>query len=274
MSHLSQPRAGDIAIAPDRSTVYRIPPRPRRLLGIWAHPDDESYLSAGLMDRTIRAGGHVTIVALTDGEAGFPADDPRSTRRRRRQRRAELTAAMAAIGVHDVRFLGLPDGGLAEQPEQRVQRSLRALIADICPDVVVTFGPDGITGHDDHVACSRLVTEAWLDRPSGELWYAAKTNGWLDEWRDLHDRFGVWMTEEPTGVDADDLELVIDLGGAALDRKRRVLGEHRSQTAAIAEAMGEEQYRRWIAQESFRWPTAAEVGIAADGRELLEAVAS
>ena len=60
---------------------------PRSLLGLWAHPDDESYLSAGLMDRVLRAGGRVTVVILTDGEAGFAADDPRPVEERRALRR-------------------------------------------------------------------------------------------------------------------------------------------------------------------------------------------
>ena len=134
---------------------------PRSLLGLWAHPDDESYLSAGLMDRVLRAGGRVTVVILTDGEAGFAADDPRPVEERRELRRSELRAAMAALGVDDVRFVGLPDGGLADLGEDEPLAAFRAALADVRPDVTVTFGPDGITGHDDHVVASRLATEAW-----------------------------------------------------------------------------------------------------------------
>ena len=47
------------------------------ILGVWAHPDDEVWLSAGLMMRTIDDGHHVTCVTATKGEAGFPDDDPR-----------------------------------------------------------------------------------------------------------------------------------------------------------------------------------------------------
>ena len=98
----------DVVIAPDRCTRYRPTaigataapsgPRPRHLLGVWAHPDDEAYLSAGLMARTVDQGGRVTVVALTDGEAGFPADDRRPTHERARQRRRELLTAMAGSG--------------------------------------------------------------------------------------------------------------------------------------------------------------------------------
>lgn len=232
---------------------------PRRLLGIWAHPDDEAYLSAGLMARTIADGGSVTIVAITDGEAGFPDDDPRSPEQRAAQRRRELRSAMARIGVTDVRFLGVADGAIASAPAGALVADLVDLISDVDPDVVVTFGPDGITGHPDHVANSDLVTQAWTEARVGELWYAAKTNGWLAEWRSLHDDFGVWMTGEPTGVRAEDIESTIDLDGAELDVKRAVLAEHRSQTEGLAAAFGEDRYRRWICQEVFRRPNLDEL---------------
>lgn len=247
------------------------PEPPGRLLGIWAHPDDEAYLSAGLMARTVTDGGHVTVVAITDGEAGFPADDRRPPTQRAEQRRRELRAAMALIGVHDVRFLGIADGAVATEPADRLVAQISDLIREVDPDAIVTFGPDGITGHSDHVANSELVTRAWADTRIGELWYAAKTHGWLDEWRELHDEFGVWMTGEPTGVGADDVETILDLDGIELDTKRAVLGEHRSQTDGLSAAFGESAYRRWIAQETFRHPTASELVTAP---ELVGSVAS
>ena len=53
------------------------PSAPKKILGIWAHPDDEAYLSAGLMARTIDAGGEVVVLTVTDGECGFSEDDNR-----------------------------------------------------------------------------------------------------------------------------------------------------------------------------------------------------
>ncbi len=225
---------------------------PQRLLGLWAHPDDEAYLSAGLMDRIRRAGGQVTVVALSDGEAGFPEDDPRPVGVRRGIRRAELRAAMGAIGVHDVRFLGLRDSGVADAPAAEVLDHLAGILREVGPDVVVTFGPDGITGHADHVVTSRLATAAWRQWGSGELWHAAKTVTWLEEWRELHDDLGVWMTEEPTGVPDAEIALVVDLAAQEVERKRAVLAAHASQSTGVAAAMGEPTYCRWIAQEAFR----------------------
>ena len=257
-------------VAPDRCTRYRSMgatepasypghhARPRRLLGIWAHPDDESYLSAGLMARTVERGGTVTVVALTDGEAGFPAEDDRPSHGRARQRRRELCAAMARIGVTDVRFLALGDGGVAERVDGALVDTIGDLVHEVAPDLTVTFGPDGITGHDDHVATWRLVTRAWAATGTGDLWYAAPPRAWLDEWRRVHDEMGVWMTGEPDGIDPSDAVMALELAGGDLDRKRAVLREHGSQTGSVASMLGEEGYRRWIRRETFRLPTAAD----------------
>ena len=253
------------------STPPAVRETPTRLLGIWAHPDDEAYLSAGLMARTIAEGGHVTVVAITNGEAGFPDDDPRPSERRSIQRQRELQSAMARIGVTDVRFLGRGDGELANTPAGALVTDIGNIIDDVDPDVIVSFGPDGITGHPDHVANSDLVTRAWIDNRIGELWYAAKTDEWLAEWRQLHDDFGVWMTTEPPGVRAEDVELVVDLAGEELDTKRAVLASHQSQTQGLAAAFGEDRYRRWVCQEVFRRPSQAELSLQ---RQLVGSVTS
>ncbi|MEM7142612.1 MAG: PIG-L family deacetylase [Actinomycetota bacterium] len=234
-------------------------PTPQRLLGVWAHPDDEAYLSAGLMAEVVAAGGHVTVLALTDGELGFADDDDRTITERSTLRRAELRDAMAQIGVTDVRFVGAPDGFLGRIDTGVVADEIVSVMAEVRPELTVTFGPDGITGHADHVACGLATTSAWLDTGVGRLHYAAKTPGWLDEWRTFHDAVGAWMTDEPTGVDPAALELVVRVVDDALDAKRDVMRCHASQTEAIASLMGECDYRRWIAEEAFRSPTPDEL---------------
>ena len=237
------------------------PPNNRgpRLLCIWAHPDDEAYLSAGLMAQTIDAGGTVTLVTITDGELGFAADDPTPLPTRARQRRGELRNAMAIIGVEDIRFCGVPDGGLSAAPSRPLVENLVTIIEEVQPDTIVTFGPDGITGHDDHIANCGVATQAWLEAGIGELWYAAKTDTWLSEWRQLHDDFGIWMTEEPTGVPDGQVDLLVSLQGSELAKKRAVLAAHCSQTDAVAQLFGEARYCRWVSEETFRRPTYVEI---------------
>ena len=233
--------------------------RPIRLLGVWAHPDDEAYLSAGLMARVIEAGGEVTVLTATLGELGFPEDDTRSLTEKAEQRDAEMRAAMAEIGVHDVRFMRWADGEVAEVPVHLATRRIASVIHNVQPDLIVTFGPDGITGHPDHIAISKAATAAWRSTGIGELLYATSTTTWLADFRDLHERLGVFMGEEPGGTDPEDLALHVELSSAELSRKREVLARHASQTVGIAEAMGEDVYLAWSKDEYFRAPTAADL---------------
>ena len=102
---------------------------------------------------------------------------------------------MAVLGVTDHRILGMPDGALADHDEQGLA-AVGALLDEVEPDTILTFGPDGITFHPDHIAVSRWVTEAWRRRGCrGRLLYAAFTVGALRPVRravrdvgHLHDR--------------------------------------------------------------------------------------
>ena len=83
------------------------------ILCVWAHPDDEAYLSAGLMMRAIETGHRVVCVTATKGEAGFPDDDPRTVEERMAVRERELAAL-----PHDSRHHRAPLDGL---PRRRVR---------------------------------------------------------------------------------------------------------------------------------------------------------
>ena len=133
----------------------------RRLLGVFAHPDDEVFCAGGTMARAAEAGAEVMIVSATRGELGQIRDPAAATRRTLGAvREEELRAAAAELGVQRVQVLAYPDGTL-----QRHRSSLGAATADIMrhfdPDTVITFGADGGYGHPDHVAISELTTAAF-----------------------------------------------------------------------------------------------------------------
>lgn len=226
---------------------------PVHLLQVWAHPDDEAYLAAGLAQRVVRAGGRVTCLTMTRGERGVADGDRRTEGVVQRLRAAELRASLAEVGVQSLRLLRYADGGCDQVPvHQGVADVARAMDA-MRPDLVVTFGADGITGHPDHVAVHHWVTEAWGVASDGvDLLYASMTEEFLHRYQGLHDRLGVFGDHRPVGAAAEELALSIDLDDRELDRKRRALAAHASQTTALAEAMGEATYRAWWATESFR----------------------
>jgi LmbE family N-acetylglucosaminyl deacetylase len=133
----------------------------RRLLGVFAHPDDEVFCAGGTMATAADAGAEVLMVSATRGEQGQIRDPAVATRRTLGDvRESELVAAAAELGVQQVQVLGYPDGAL-----QHYRSSLSAAISDIVrqfdPDTVVTFGADGAYGHPDHLAISEVSTETF-----------------------------------------------------------------------------------------------------------------
>jgi LmbE family N-acetylglucosaminyl deacetylase len=230
--------------------------RPITLLGVWAHPDDESYLSAVAMNRVANAGGRVVLATATRGERGGDRD-PRWLAELRAH---ELRAAMSTLGVHDVRFLGHADGECANADFCGAVDTISTLIEDVQPNVILTFGPDGMTNHPDHIAVSAWTTAAAVATGrQGALLYATFTEEFASEYDELHTRLGVWMGDgEPIAVPRADLDVHIVATARELRLKRRALRSHVSQIAPLIDLIGADAFDGWWTDEFFRRPTAAE----------------
>jgi LmbE family N-acetylglucosaminyl deacetylase len=245
------------ATAPSPSSARTSAGRVPTLLGVWAHPDDEAYLSAGLLATTVEAGWRVVIATATRGEIGTDDPDGHPPEVLSRARTRELVHSLAVLGVREHRWLRashpLVDGRLAGVPEEAGVQAVAAVLVDVRPDLVVTFGPDGLTGHSDHRTVSRWVSGA-RERVGSRaaLWYAALTPEFLDRWGAVCTEQGVWMDGgPPEPVDPADVVHVQTCSGALLDRKYASLAAHTSQTAELIERVGEQQYRQWWSTEAF-----------------------
>ena len=237
--------------------VERDPNSFGNILGVWAHPDDEAYLTAGVMHAAVAAGRRVVCVTATKGEAGFPDDDPRSAEARAAIREEELAASLSVLGVTEHRWLGYRDGHCHEVDVEEAVGVLAQIIDEVRPEAILTFGPDGGTGHVDHIAVSRWTTLAWRHRaPSARLLYSAKTPAWLEMFTRVVDPSLVLMTDElPPSTELHDLAVWIELEGAALDRKITALHCQPSQIAGFAALLGDENFRVMNKDEFFRAPT-------------------
>jgi len=132
-----------------------------RLMGIWAHPDDEAFSMAGTMARAVNAGHAVAVVSATRGEQGQIADAALATPENLGAvREQELRNACAAVGVTDVSFLDYRDGHLPEADTVEAIGRLVRQIRRFQPDVVITFAANGGYGHIDHMAIHRLTLAA------------------------------------------------------------------------------------------------------------------
>jgi LmbE family N-acetylglucosaminyl deacetylase len=136
--------------------------RALRLLCVLAHPDDESLGAGGILARARADGVQTHLATATRGERGWrgPAAEHPGPEAVGRIREAETRAAAAVLGVREVSFLGYLDGELADaDPLEAIGRVVE-VVRRVRPHVVVTFPPDGHTGHPDHVAVSQFTAAA------------------------------------------------------------------------------------------------------------------
>ncbi len=133
-----------------------------RLMCLLAHPDDESLAMGGALIKYATEGVETYLVTATRGERGWlgkPEDYP-GPEELGKTREAELHCAAHELGIKEVSFLDYLDGELDQvDPAQAISRIV-AHIRRVRPHVVVTFDPNGLSGHPDHIAICQFTTAA------------------------------------------------------------------------------------------------------------------
>jgi len=160
------------------------------LLGVFAHPDDESFGPGGTLARYAHEGVDVHVLIATDGIAGS-VEDPgylSDHETLAQVRSGELANAAVALGVASVWSLPYRDSGMRDTPENEhpdalIQQPMAMVTARILdyiqrlqPDVIITHGPFGGYGHPDHIRVYEATTQAFhTARANGE---SHGENGW------------------------------------------------------------------------------------------------
>jgi LmbE family N-acetylglucosaminyl deacetylase len=138
-------------------------PTRRCILGVFAHPDDETSCAGGTFSRYAHTGVEVYVATATRGEQGMlgthgqvvtHADLPRV-------RAMELCTVLQMYGARPPIFLGYRDQEVIHANADELIAKIASVMAAITPDVVITFGPMGLSGHPDHVAVHRATVAAF-----------------------------------------------------------------------------------------------------------------
>jgi N-acetyl-1-D-myo-inositol-2-amino-2-deoxy-alpha-D-glucopyranoside deacetylase len=222
------------------------------LLVVFAHPDDEAFPTGGVMAHYAEKGHKVYLACATKGEAGQLKDpslgdgsDMASIRVR------ELEASCAALGVEPPIFLGWHDSGRNERlrlddPKAlhnadlwAVEQTIRDVIAQVKPTVMITFDPHGGYGHPDHLVIHRAATAAFFStghfpHPPQRLFYSAWTIERMQQMQASGQSNNIVGGLEPTlyGVDPNTLALTMDVS-AYVPQKMAAAKAHRSQFAQL-----------------------------------------
>jgi len=130
-------------------------------MAVLAHPDDEAFGIGGTLARYAAEGCEVHLVCATRGEAGeIAAPDMATVANLPAVREQELRCACRTLGIRPPHLLGYVDGQMAIVHQGQAVGQVVRLIREYRPHVVITFGPDGVYGHYDHIAAHRWGTIA------------------------------------------------------------------------------------------------------------------
>lgn len=224
------------------------------ILGVWAHPDDDIYLSSGIMSVAAAAGQRVVDVTATRGEGGSLDEDRWPSARMAEVRTEEMRRSLEILGVEEHRFLdGLLDVDMQTPLDDAGIVQVLEVMREVQPDTVLTFGPDGMTGHEGHKSVSAWVDAAFeaAAKPGARLYHATATPEWASTWLPRLEPFDIFLPGTPPVVARESLAIDYELPEDVLDLKFQAIQAHESQVEGLVAVFGEHM-REWMAAEYFR----------------------
>ena len=246
-------------------------PRNRTLACVFAHPDDDAYGGAGSVAlHADESDFRFVLVHATFGEQGDLRDGFPATRQTLGSiRRGEDEAAWRSVGRVPDRheWLGLPDGGVADVPFEEVVAAVGQILEAEDPAVVVTFGPDGIFGHPDHIAIGAATDEAFTRLRAKEgsgfqrLAHGAVPQSVFERWNRQRAELGLYtfdpsQTYHMRGIPDEQIRITVDCR-AVTSRIVAGLREHKSQLHVMSDdPSNTEQWERRVRREwyAIAWP--------------------
>ncbi len=196
--------------------------QPKRILGVFAHPDDPEFFAGATFAKWAADGAEITFVVATSGDKG--SSDPEMTSERLAEiREEEERKAADVLGVKEVIFLRYKDGELF--PTLDLRRDITRAIRMTKPDIVVTLDPTrfwygtGGINHPDHRAIGAATLEAVFPTARDRLNFIEMER---DEGLEVHKALTVYIAgaEEPT--------VTIDVTDS-IETQIKSLYEHKSQ---------------------------------------------
>jgi LmbE family N-acetylglucosaminyl deacetylase len=222
------------------------------ILGVWAHPDDDTYSMGGIMAAAIHNGQKVIIITATRGEAGVQDEARWPASKLAEIRTKEMAAALHELGVTEHHWLDYPDGGCKNSNEAEAVNRIAALITQYQPDSILTFGRDGMTGHDDHKTVSRWTTLAAKQAGSrAHIFHTIQTKAQYEAMQEADEEFNIFFNiDKPHTRNEGQCAICLQLDDELYDRKLAALTAMPSQTEAMF-AVFRNDLRNGIGVEAF-----------------------
>ncbi|MBI4080306.1 MAG: PIG-L family deacetylase [Candidatus Levybacteria bacterium] len=210
---------------------------PKRLLCVFAHPDDEALGPGGTIALWSRNGAEIHLLCATKGQAGI---NPTS-RNIEVVREEELRKSAAILGIQAVSFLDFKDGCICNNEMLQLEEKIAEKIQSFQPDALLTFALDGVSGHLDHIAVASSTTQAFKKTGIPRILY------YYTERKVFTDRMPDYFILFPKGKTKDQVDLVNDISEVWATCVKAMYA-HESQTKdlswiyPILESLDKEEY--------------------------------
>lgn len=212
------------------------------ILTIWAHPDDETFMAGGLLATAVDNGQAVVCVTATRGEAGVQDESRWPAEQLPQIRTAEMEHALQTLGVSTHHWLSYADGQCAEADESEAVQLLATLIDQYKPNTIITFPPDGSTGHSDHkMASSWARKAAQIAECKPSVYFAVQTQEAYDSflWV-LDEKFNMYFaTDNPVFIPEAACDVLVRLSPECMAIKVAALKAHESQFTKFFDELGD-----------------------------------
>lgn len=223
------------------------------IMGIWAHPDDETFTAGGIMATAKENGQTVICVTATRGERGVQDESRWPANKLGQIREGELRQALQTLGVTNLHILDQKDG-LCSAKDQDAIRIIQDLINSYKPDTILTFGRDGLTGHPDHMAvCEWVLSAAALANKMPQVYHAVVTAEQYDKGMDTIDaKLNYFYNIDKLNLATPkDCAICFGLPTDIVKKKYQALSAMPSQYAPLITQFSEEQVCNAFSIEAF-----------------------
>jgi LmbE family N-acetylglucosaminyl deacetylase len=211
-------------------------------------------MAGALMAAAVRNGQKVVCVTATKGEAGSQDPEKWPPHTIGDTRAKELLAALDILGISDHRWLGYHDGECERVDPAQAEAAIAAIITEVNPDTILTFGPEGLTGHPDHQTVSSWVGQAAAQANSKASIYHAKVDQEIYEkyLKAADAKINIFYNiDRPPLCDGETCVICFTGSTAECALKRRALGAMPSQTAVLITAFDADFLDKAFGQEVF-----------------------
>jgi len=194
--------------------------RKKTIVCVFAHPDDESFGPSGTIHKLTKE-YDVYLLCATKGQAGQDSRSETSVSLANR-RAQELRESAKHLGVKKVYFLGFKDGTLSNNLYHKLADKIRIHMEKLKPEFVITYEPQGVSGHIDHIAISMVTTFVVKKLPFiNEVWYYCLTKERAKKRENYFIHF-------PEGYKRSEVDKIIDVS-KIWDVKEKAMLMHESQ---------------------------------------------